>query len=346
MSTILDQVKAADAAGEQTAFIYDAKKVPTDLAAAIVGSFGFNGSPDFQKAAVKFIHDRGRISVRASVKIGVDQKALDALSEADEWYVRPNGDKYYTRKWGEHDDILVMRKAREVSAFVFLRSAPGTGKTALTEAAYNGQVYTLIGSGDTEVGDFLGQWVQMPDGSYAWHNGPLTKAMIEGAVFFIDEVGLIDPKVLSIVYPLMDGRKTLEIGANPSLGTIEAKDGFFIVSATNPKAPGVRLSEALLSRHLLHVEMTTDWALARKLGVPDEIVVTSKNLSQKVDKGELTWAPQMRELLGYRDNARAFGEEFAVNNLLALAPESDRAPVADAFSRGIGRPVFPARIAN
>lgn len=346
MGNVLDAVKKVDTAGEQTAFMYDAKKVPVDLAEAIVGAFGFDGSPDFQKSAAAFVHDRGRISVRASAKVAVDQTALDALSDSDEWYLRPNQDKYYTRKWGDHSDVLVMRKSREVGQFVFLRSAPGTGKTALTEAAFGDDMYTLIGSGDTEAGDLLGGYVQMPDGTFAWHHGPLVKAVTEGKVFFIDEVGLIDPKVLSIVYGLMDGRKTLDVPANPSLGTLHVSPGFFIVSATNPKAPGVRLSEALLSRHLVHVEMTTDWALARKLGVPDEIVTASKNLYQRVEKGEITWAPQFRELLGYRDNARVFGEDFAVNNLLALAPEGDRSVVADAFSRVLGRSVFPARIAN
>lgn len=345
-ATIVDQVKKADKNGEQTAYFYDNAKVPTEIAATIFGSFGFNGSPDYQKAAAGYIHDRGRISVRASAKVAVDQSALDALSEADEWYLRPNGDKYFTRKWGEHDDILVMRKARETGAFVFLRSAPGTGKTALTEAAYGEDVYTLIGTGDTEVADLVGGYVQMPDGSFAWHHGPLVKAITEGKVFFIDEIGLIDPKVLAVVYGLMDGRKTLDVPANPSLGTLHVKDGFYVVAATNPKAPGVRLSEALLSRFLIHVEMTTDWGLARKLGVPDEIVTVAKNLNGMVEKGEIVWAPQFRELLGYRDNARTFGESFAIANLLALAPESDRPVVADKFSRGIGAQVLPAKIAN
>lgn len=343
---IVDSIKNLDKGGEQTSYMFDSSKVATEHAAAVLGSFGFNSSIEHQKAAAAFIHDRGRISVRASAKVAVNQEALDALSEADEWYPRPNGDKYYTRKWGEHDDILVMRKAREAGSFVFLRSAPGTGKTALTEAAFGEDMYTLIGTGDTEVADLVGGYVQMPDGTFAWHHGPLVKAITEGKTFFIDEIGLIDPKVLAVVYGLMDGRKTLDVPANPSLGTLHVQPGFFVVAATNPKAPGVRLSEALLSRFTVHVEMTTDWGLARKLGVPDEIVTVAKNLAGIVEKGEITWAPQMRELLGYRDTARNFGEPFAIANLLALAPESDRPVVADKFSRGIGAQVLPAKIAN
>lgn len=344
--TVVAAVKAADKSGEQTEFFYDTAKVPAEIAATIFGSFGFNSDIDFQKSAASYIHERGRISVRASAKVPVDQSALDALSGGDEWYARPTGEKYYTRKWGEHDDVLVMRKGQEAGAFIFLRSAPGTGKTALTEAAFGEDMYTLIGTGDTEVADLVGGYVQMPDGTFAWHHGPLVKALTEGKPFFIDEIGLIDPKVLAVVYGIMDGRKTLDVPANPSLGTLTVQPGFYVVAATNPKAPGVRLSEALLSRFTIHVEMTTDWGLARKLGVPDEIVTVAKNLANAVEKGEITWAPQMRELLGYRDNARTFGEAFAIANLLALAPESDRPVVADKFSRGIGSTVHPAKIAN
>ncbi len=66
----------------------------------------------------------------------------------------------------------------------------------------------------------------------------------------------------------MDGRKSITIPMNPDRGTIKVHENFYVVSATNPNAPGVRLSEAMLSRFQLQVELTTDYALAKKLGVP------------------------------------------------------------------------------
>ena len=268
---------------------------------------------------------------------------VDALV-GEERYTRPNGREYYARKWGEHTDIMVLRKARENKQYVLLYGNPGCGKTALVEGAFGNDLYTIIGTGDTEVGDFLGGYVQTPSGGFEWVDGVLTKAVEEGKVLLIDEIGLIDPKVLSLVYGLMDGRDELTITANPERGTIKAKEGFYVISATNPNAPGVRLSEALLSRHAIHAEMTTDWGLARKLGVPATAVSVAQNLAKKQISGEVSWSPAFRELEAFRDLSKIFGTKWAVANLIATAPEMDRAVVVDVATRIFGEECRPAKI--
>jgi nitric oxide reductase NorQ protein len=269
---------------------------------------------------------------------------VPTMPDGEKSYARPNGDLYYTRPWGEHDDVLVLRKARERQHFTMLYGAPGCGKTALVEAAFGTDLFTILGSGDTEVADLVGGYVQTPVGGWAWTDGPLIKAAEAGKPLLIDEVGLIDPKVMSIVYGLMDGRREYTVTSNPDRGTVKAIDGFFVIAATNPNAPGVRLSEALLSRFVLQVEMTTDWALARTLGAPSFIVTAAQNLAKKQASGEVSWAPQFRELLAFRDLETDFGTKFAIENLLAAAPEMDRPVVSDVFSRAYGEAILPARI--
>jgi hypothetical protein len=282
-----------------------------------------------------------------------EAKNVDTL-EGEESFVRPNGEDYYGRTWGVHSDVMTLRKAREATSksnsgsggsamYALLYGAPGCGKTALVEASFS-DVYTLMGTGDTEVADMVGGYVQTPSGGFEWVDGDLVKCAEEGGVYFIDEIGLIDPKVLSIVYGLMDGRRELTVSANPERGTIKAHPEFFVIAATNPNAPGVRLSEALLSRFTLQAEMTTDWGLARKLGVPSTLVTASQNLSKKQIAGEVSWAPQFRELLAFRDIAETFGTPFAISNLLASAPEIDRPVVADILTRVYGEECKPAKI--
>lgn len=284
-------------------------------------------------------------------------KIITAM-EGDDIYVRPNGVQYHARKWEEHSDVAVLRRARTVTAdafdkgvgspmFALLYGAPGCGKTAMVEAAFGadeGGLFTLMGTGDTEVGDLIGGYVQTPAGGFEWVDGDLIKAAESGGIYFIDEIGLIDPKVLSIVYGLMDGRREITITANPERGTVKAHPNFYVVAATNPNAPGVRLSEALLSRFTLQTEMTTDWNLARKLGVSTTMVTAAQNLAKKQLSHEVSWAPQMRELLAFRDISEAFGTQFAISNLLAAAPEMDRPVVADVLTRAFGAECKPAKI--
>lgn len=294
-------------------------------------------------------------AARAPRKSKVAESAVNVEGmEGEEAYVRPNGANYFSRKWGMHSDVLTLRKAREATATVFsgkegspmfalLYGAPGCGKTALVEAAFD-DIFTLMGTGDTEVADMVGGYVQTPSGGFEWIDGDLVKAAETGGVYFIDEIGLIDPKVLSIVYGLMDGRRELSVTANPERGVVKAHPNFFVVAATNPNAPGVRLSEALLSRFTIHAEMTTDWSLARKMGVPVPLVTAAQNLAKKQVAREVSWSPQMRELLAFRDIAETFGTPFAISNLLAASPELDRPMVSDVLTRVYGDECKPAKI--
>lgn len=308
------------------------------------------------------VSPQGRYVERAVGDARAPRKSkLEGLSKVEalegaESYLRPNGSAYHARMWGEHKDVETLRKAREATTqsvltnvgspmFPLLYGVPGCGKTALVEASFGNEVITLMGNGDIEASDLIGSYVQTPSGNFEWIDGGLVRAMENGWVYFIDEIGLIDPKVLALVYGAMDGRREITITTNPERGIVKAHENFFVVGATNPNAPGVRLSEALLSRFTVQAEMTTDWDLARKLGVPTLLVTASQNLYRKqMAKEGISWSPQMRELLAFRDIAKTFGNAFALRNLIASAPENDRPDVADVLSRAFGEEIKPAKI--
>ena len=287
-------------------------------------------------------------------RLKMELPQVEAIIGVDS-YLRPNGAIYYARSWGEHQDVMALRNAKEATKqsvitgvgspmFPMFYGAPGTGKTALVEATFGEEMRTLVGHGDIEVSDLIGSYVQTPSGNFEWIDGDLIKCMENGWVYFIDEIGLIDPKVLAILYGTMDGRRELVVSANPERGVIKAHPDFFVVSATNPNAPGVRISEALTSRFTLQVEMTTDYALAKKLGVPSLLITSAQNLYRKQLDNQISWSPQMRELLAFRDIATTFGTAFALANLISSSPESDRATLADVLSRAFGEEVKPAKI--
>lgn len=260
----------------------------------------------------------------------------------------PNGVTYKPRSVAGHEDLAWLRRCRERQEHVLFYGPPGTGKTALSEAAFfpdaqradpndGGSAWdhhgmeTIVCSVDTTEADFLGTFVQDPDtGKFIWSAGPLQRAVEGDRPLYVDEVFLADPRVLSsTLYPLMDGRGVLRIPANPTLPPIPVGDGFFVIGSGNPDVPGAVFSEALRDRFDHHVEITTDWKLARELKVPAAIVQVAKNLDGMRQQGVISWSPQLRSLLAYRDAVAAFGQEYAVRALLGKAPVEDRAPITD-----------------
>lgn len=252
-------------------------------------------------------------------------------------YVRPNGEAYGPRRIEELNvyDVQLIESAYAERIPVLLYGPPGTGKTALVDSVLS-NVITVPGSADTEVADFLGSYVQNPDGTFSWVDGPLLKAMEEGRPLFIDEVPMIDPRVMSIVYSTMDGRGELHVTVNPARGTVKAKDGFYVIAAGNPDVPGAVMSEALLSRFAIQLEVLTDYGLAKRLGAPPEIVVLARNLARKRSANEIMRAPQMREILQYAKFERRFGRKFALANLISCSDPADREVVGKVIAEVFG----------
>ena len=263
--------------------------------------------------------------------------------------------------WGGLSDVTFLRQAREAGLYVLLAGPPGTGKSALVEAAFidayraHGLTFKddalVVGTEDTTVQDLIGGMAQDEDGIFRFKPGKAIKCAIgdgeTGVPLFMDEALLVDPRVLSVLYSLIDGRGILPLPEeykfeDPYTGTknaVHARPGFYIVFAGNPDVPGAVLSEALASRCVLKPEYLTDYDTASKLmgSAHDEIVTVARNMETKRQEGEVMWAPQMRDLLGYRDTARVFGTEVALSNLLAnCQSDSDREVLADVIARTMG----------
>lgn len=272
---------------------------------------------------------------------------------------RPNGQMYLPRMLGDVEDLAFIRHEGSLRKHTLLYGPPGTGKTALAEAACfpgaekgeDGRYthlgfFSLVVGVDTEASDFFGSFVQDPEtGKYVWNDGPLLLAFRYNVPLYVDEIFLCDTRVLSAtLYPAMDGRTTMTVPMNPSLGSIDIPDGFYVIAAGNPNVPGASYSEALRSRMNHQIEVTTDWDLAKSLGVPPDVVEVSRALDEERAEGLLTWSPQLRDLLEYRDAVGTYGQAFAVADLLGKTPFDDRDVTGEALSKMTGKPVRALRM--
>lgn len=262
-------------------------------------------------------------------------------------FTRPNGELYYGRLIHGIIDVTFARQMRQDEAFMLLTGDPGTGKTAWMEATFGDELHTIEGSADTERADFWGGWVERYDPktgkrAHNWVDGPGLIAATKGEVLFIDDALVIDPRTLTELYTLMDGRGTIRINDNPDIGEVKAEPGFFVVAAGNPNVAGARLSEALSSRFLVQVEHTTDYVMAeKKLGVDPLFITVCNSLTDKQKHGRVKWVPQMRECLAFQKLSVKYSPKLALSNVLAVCPERDRKEVMKVIEDIFGYPVKP-----
>jgi len=252
---------------------------------------------------------------------------------------RPNGQVYRPRSLADMPDVEALRRLRDASIPVLLYGPPGTGKTSLAEAAF-GDLITVAGDGDTTVADFVGDYTQTGDGRYEFVYGPLVTAMTAGRALLIDDATLISPKVLAVVYPAMDGRRQITVKAHTG-ETITAAGGFYVIAGHNPGVHGAVLTDALASRFSVQIQVGTDFDLAHALKIDSRAIRVARNLATRQAKGEIGWAPQLRELIAFGKIAEVLGTGAAAANLTGIAPEEDRDVVTEVVTTVFGHPMVP-----
>ncbi|MBW0018760.1 MAG: AAA family ATPase [Mycobacterium sp.] len=145
--------------------------------------------------------------------------------EADS--VRP----YYQVIGGE--EALFKAAYRQGLALV-LKGPTGCGKTRFVEAmAYDlgRPLITVACHDDLTTADLVGRYLLQGDET-VWVDGPLTRAVREGAICYLDEVVEARQDTTVVLHPLSDHRRQLPI---ERLGvTLDAAPGFGLVVSYNP----------------------------------------------------------------------------------------------------------------
>lgn len=256
------------------------------------------------------------------------------------WTRRPSGEMYRCRKIGKRTDVDVLRQMRDHGVHCLTTGVPGTGKSALKEAAFGAQMITVLGTEDLEAADLQGSYVEV-DGAWVWVDGPLITAMEQGLVFYLDEIGVVRAKQMAQLYALMDGRGDLLVTANPQRGVVKAQPGFIVVASTNLDSPEVRMTEAVMNRFGLKIQVETDYKMAAaQFGIPGWLTGASENLEIRRKSKEISWSPQTRDLILWKKNAEILGDEhLALGSMINSAPAAAQATVSDVLSKASGKRV-------
>ena len=138
-------------------------------------------------------------------------------------YYLPNG-----------DELAVFEQCHACQLAVMLKGPTGCGKTRFVEYMawrLGRPLITIACHDDLTASDLIGRFLITRDGT-VWQDGPLTRAVREGAICYLDEVVEARPDTVVVLHPLTDHRRILPIDKTGE--TLQAAPGFQLVVSYNP----------------------------------------------------------------------------------------------------------------
>jgi MoxR-like ATPase len=138
-------------------------------------------------------------------------------------------------KFGNHDKLESIITKRKFYP-VYISGLTGCGKTtAALQICHDNdrEAFRVNITAETDEDDLLGGF-RIVDGQMQFHLGPVTEAMLRGAVLILDEVDLASTKIMCL-QPVLEGRSVYlkKIGR-----TIRPAPGFTVVATANTKGQG------------------------------------------------------------------------------------------------------------
>jgi nitric oxide reductase NorQ protein len=144
----------------------------------------------------------------------------------------PNASRPFYVPVGDEEQIFKAAYRQELS--VVLKGPTGCGKTRFVEAMAHDlerPLITVSCHDDLTTADLVGRYL-LDGGETRWVDGPLTRAVREGAICYLDEVVEARQDTTVVIHPLADHRRQLPIDR---LGVVlDAAPGFCLVVSYNP----------------------------------------------------------------------------------------------------------------
>lgn len=155
---------------------------------------------------------------------------------------------------GREPEIETLLHCIAAKKHVLLEGPVGVGKTFLVSAVahYLNRGVVRVDGDSRYTEQKLTGWFDPPTvlkkgyTKDSYFDGPLTNALRDGTILFINELNRMPEGVQNVLLPALDERR-IEI---PRVGELTAKDGFCVIATQNPRefVATSHLSEALLDR--------------------------------------------------------------------------------------------------
>jgi len=154
----------------------------------------------------------------------VDMKAKQAPNTREELpFYRPQA-----------NEVALFEHAWRNQLPILIKGRTGCGKTRFLQymAAQLGRpLYTVACHDDLTAADLVGRHLIGEQGTY-WSDGPLTRAVREGAICYLDEVVEARKDTTVVLHPLTDDRRILPLERTGEI--LQAPPEFMLVVSYNP----------------------------------------------------------------------------------------------------------------
>ncbi len=189
-------------------------------------------------------------------------------------------------------EVDVFEHAYKNKLPLLLKGPTGTGKSRFVEYmafTLDKNLITVACHEETSATDLIGRYI-IKGAETIWHDGPLTKAVKEGAIIYLDEIAEARPDIIVAIHSLTDYRRVLYID---KLGEeVVSEPSFMLVASFNP---GYQkgFKELKPSTRQRFVSMSFDYP---KENIEREIVFNESGVDESVAKKLVNIGNKIRNL--------------------------------------------------
>lgn len=238
-------------------------------------------------------------------------------------------------------EIELFKRAFEQRLPVMLTGPTGCGKTRLVEhmgALLGRPVVTISCHDDLTSSDLVGRFM-VTGGDVVWNDGPLTRAIKDGAICYLDEVVEARHDSLAVLHSLTDHRRSLYLDRAGKV--VKAPESFMLVCSYNPAyrsslkdlKPSFRQRFITIAMSYLATEREAGVLVAEsgiELAVAQRLVKCAVSI-RNADQAFHIEPPSTRALVAAAKLIAAGTPELKAAEVAILAPLSTDGAISDAL---------------
>lgn len=204
-------------------------------------------------------------------------------------------------------ECALFEAACQAQVPLLLKGPTGCGKSRLVEhmaARLDRPLITVACHDDTSAPDLVGRYL-VQGGDTVWQDGPVTRAVRQGAILYLDEIAEARSDVIVVIHPLSDHRRQLFVERRDEV--LDAAPGFQLVVSFNPGYQrGLKEMKPSTRQRFVSIqfrypsEAVEQEVLVKEVGVEAKIAKKLVALGHKLrgaDALALTEAPSTRLLV-------------------------------------------------